>query len=215
VVDTTGRLRGRRASRRYVSASVVKAMLLAAEMRRLRRERLPLDPASQDTLRAMITYSDNAAADVIYQRVGDAGLLDVARSAGMKRFTVFGHWANAQITAADMARCFARLPRLLAGPHRKWAMGLLASVVEEQRWGLPKAAGRGWSVFFKGGWRATGRGELVHQVGLLRIGGERVVIAVLTDGQPSREYAIHTVRGVAERLLDPGIKHRAAAQAVH
>ena len=215
VVDTAGRLRGRRAGRRYVSASVVKAMLLVAEVRRLKRDGIALDRSTERVLRAMITYSDNDAADSIYLRVGDAGLFEVARAAGMKRFSVAGYWANAQITAADMARCFSRLPRLLAGPHRRWAMGLFASVIDEQRWGVPRAAGKDWAVFFKGGWRATGRGELVHQVGLLRKGGQRVVIAVLTDAQPSQLYAIHTVYGVAKRLLDPHIENRAVAQTVH
>jgi len=186
-----------------VSASVVKAMLLAAEIRRREPGGPALEPATERLLGAMITSSDNDAADSIYRRVGDAGLFEVARSAGMRRFSVAGYWANAQITAADMARCFSRLPRLLAGPHRRWALGLLDSVVRGQRWGVPRAAGKTWAVFFKGGWRETERGELVHQVALLRRGRRKLVIAVLTDGQPSRLYGIHTVRGVADRLLAP------------
>ena len=202
VVDTRGRLRGRRADTGYVSASVVKAMLLAAELRRLERDGLALDPATQGLLRAMITESDNDAADSIYLRVGDAGLSDVARSARLRRFTVAGYWANAQITAADMARYFSRLPQLLAGPHGKWGLALFGAITKEQRWGVPRAAGRPWSVLFKGGWRATGQGELVHQVALLRDGNRNLAIAVLTDAQPSQLYAIHTVRGIADRLLD-------------
>jgi len=186
-----------------VSASVVKAMLLAAELGRLERNGLALDPATEGLLGAMIRFSDNDAADSIYLRVGDAGLIEVARLAGMRRFAVSGYWANAQVTAADMARCFSRLSRLLAGPHRDWALALLGSVVKDQRWGVPRAAGKDWRVFFKGGWRATERGQLVHQVALLRTGDRQLVIAVLTDGQPSRLYGIHTVRGVADRLLAP------------
>ena len=48
----------------------------------------------------MITISDNDAADAIYDRVGDAGLIAVAERAGMTRFTVAGYWGNAQIAAA-------------------------------------------------------------------------------------------------------------------
>jgi hypothetical protein len=201
VVDTKGRLRGHGATRRYVSASVVKAMLLAAELRRLDREGLTLDPATESLLRAMISFSDNDAADTIYYRVGDAGLLDVARATGMRHLAVAGYWANAQITAADMARFFSRLRRVTAGPHRETALDLLGSVVPAQRWGVPRAAGRAWVVCFKGGWRATALGELVHQAAWLRDGDRNLAIAVLTDGQPSRPYAIHTIRGIADRLL--------------
>jgi hypothetical protein len=204
VVDTQGRLRGRDADRRYVSASVVKAMLLAAELRRLHREALPLDGATSDLLKAMVVHSDNDSADVIYTRVGDSGLREVASSARMRRFSVAGHWGNAQVTAADLARFFSRLRGLLPRRHRRTGLQLLASIVRDQRWGIPRAAGRSWRVHFKGGWRSTGRGELVHQAAWVRNGDRDLAIAVLTDAQPSRLYGIHTVRGVAERLLDSG-----------
>jgi hypothetical protein len=96
---------------------------------------------------------------------------------------------------------------LLPRQHRRTGLRLLASVVPGQRWGLPKAAARGsWSVYFKGGWRATESGELVHQAGWLSDGKRDLSIAVLTDAQPSQLYAIHTVRGVANRLLGAGAR---------
>jgi hypothetical protein len=206
VVDTAGRIRTRDGGRLYVSASVVKAMLLVAELRRLRQDGLLLDPATEEQLEAMITYSDNDAADWIYQRVGDPGLLAVARLARMRRFTVAGYWGNAQVTAADLARFFAGLRKLLPRPYRRTGLDLLASVIPEQRWGLPRAARGSWTVYFKGGWRATERGELVHQAAWLKDGKRRLAIAVLTDAQPSQLHAIHTVRGVADRLLEPGAR---------
>ena len=201
VVDTWGRLRGRDAGRRYLSASVVKALLLAAELRRLERNAVALDPATKDILTAMITRSDNDAADIIYRRVGDTGLLHVARRAGMRRFSVQGYWANAQVTAADLARFFSRLRRVLPRRHRRTALHLLAAIQTDQRWGVPRAAHGRWRVHFKGGWRATGRGELVHQAAWLRGEGRTLAIAILTDAQPSQVFAIHTVRGIADRLL--------------
>jgi Beta-lactamase enzyme family len=201
VVDTRGRLRGEAENRLYSSASVVKSMLLAAELRRLEREGLPLDSGTESLLHAMITYSDNDAADSIYYRVGDAGLFEVARLAEMNGFTVAGHWGNAQITAADMARMFSDLDRIFAGPHREFGLGLLGSIVSEQSWGIPAAAGKQWAVRFKGGWVTTERGQLAHQAAELRNGSRHIAIAVLTDYQPSMSHATETVRGVAERLL--------------
>ena len=207
VVDTEGRMLTRDGGRLYASASVVKAMLLVAELRRLAEDGLPLDPVTEDVLEAMIAWSDNDAADSIYARVGDPGLLAVAEAAKMRRFTVAGYWGNAQVTAADLAHFFSRVRRLLPQQHRQTGLRLLASIVPGQRWGLPRAAARGrWTVYFKGGWRATESGELVHQAGWMKDGARELTIAVLTDAQPSRLYAIHTVRGIADRLVAPGAR---------
>ena len=139
VVDTTGRLRQRDGSRSYVSASVVKSMLLAAELRRLDRSSLPLDAGTQGLLKAMVTSSDNDAADAIYSRVGDTGLVEVAKAVGMRRFSVAGYWGNAQVTAADMARLFSRLDRAAAA--RAPAGGAGAAGGDRARPALGRAGG--------------------------------------------------------------------------
>ena len=201
VVDTRGRLRGRATRDAYPSASVVKAMLLVAELRRLARGRVELDGQTLDYLRAMITRSDNDSADAIYARVGDAGLREVATAARLRHFSVAMSWGYAQVTAADMARLFARLRGLAPPRYRRTALKLLRSLTPEHRWGIVRAAGRRWTVHAKGGWRETGAGHLVHQAAWLRHGRRDLAIAVLTDAQPSHIYGVHTVRGIADRLL--------------
>jgi hypothetical protein len=201
VVNSDGKLRGLRENRRYAAASVVKAMLLAAEIRRLKKAGEAIDSTTDSLLTSMITFSDNEAADSVYARVGDAGLFGVAKRAGMTRFTVAGYWGNAQITAADMARFFGDLDRVLARKYREYAKGLLGSITASQSWGIPAAAGDRWAVRFKGGWLPDH--ALVHQAAELRErdGNRELAIVVLTDAQPSFTYGIETVRGVAERLL--------------
>jgi hypothetical protein len=201
VVNSEGQLRGRRQNRRYPAASVVKAMLLAAELRRLKQAGEPIDSSTDSLLTNMITVSDNEAADAIYARVGDAGLLRVADRAGMTRFTVAGYWGNAQIAAADMARFFGDLDRALVRHYREYGKGLLGSITASQRWGIPAAAGHRWAVRFKGGWLPDH--ALAHQAAELRErhGPRELSIAVLTDDMPSFEYATDTVREVADRLL--------------
>jgi hypothetical protein len=121
----------------------------------------------------------------------------------MKRFTVAGHWGNAQITAADMARFFGDLDRVLVRRYREYAKGLLGSITPSQRWGIPEAAEPKWAVRFKGGWLPSH--ALAHQAAELRErhGPRELSMAVLTDDQPSHGYATETVRGIAERLLNP------------
>lgn len=189
------------AARLYSAASVVKVLLLVAELRRLEREGAPLDEKTAQALRAMITMSDNDAADAIYSRSGDTGLLDVARDAGMRRFTVAGHWGNAQITAADMARFMWNLDELLDLPHGRYGGRLLASIVESQSWGLPAVTPDDARLRFKGGWVPTDDGQIVHQAGSVELDGKRYAIAVLTDAQPSMAHAIETVEAVEWQLL--------------
>ena len=207
VIDDSTGLRGYEQDEQFSSASVSKALLLAAELRRLDRDHLPLDSETKDLLEPMITYSDNRAGDAVYAQVGDEGLEDVARRAGMRDFEPTpGFWGGDRITAADMARFFYRLEANLPGPHRAYAKALLARITPIERWGIPQAAGHGWSVWFKGGWRPAGQedtsGAVTHQAALLvHRGGERLALAVLSDEPPGDGGGYEAIEGVTERLL--------------
>jgi beta-lactamase class A len=207
VIDRFLGVRGYDYDRQFSSASVSKALLLAAELRRLDREGLPLDSETKALLEPMITYSDNRAADVIYDQVGDEGLEEVAERAGMSDFEPTpGFWGGDRITAADMARFFYRLDANLPGSHRAYAKRLFAGIAAVERWGIPQAIGHGWSIWFKGGWRPSGgehnSGPVSHQAALLEHPrGERVALAVLTDEAPWDGEGFETIEGVARRLL--------------
>jgi hypothetical protein len=67
---------------------------------------------------------------------------------------------------------------------------------------LAGAGGRVLWSYVKGGWRGTVHGELVHQAAWLKDGDRDLAVAILTDAQPSRLFAIHTGRGIADRLLE-------------
>ena len=206
VMDRSLGLRGYDDERQFSSASVSKALLLAAELRRLRSEGLPLDAGTRGLLDPMITSSDNRAADAIYAEVGDQGLEEVAARAGMRSFEpVPGYWGGARITAADVARFFYRLEANLSGPHRRYAMRLLSRITPAESWGIPQASGHGWTVWFKGGWRPPGEkensGPVTHQAALLEHRrGERIALAVLTN-EPPGGASFETIEGIAERLL--------------
>lgn len=201
VIDAGGVTWGRDEHEGFHSASVVKSMLLAAELRRLDAAGLPLDDETKAVLTSMITISDNDAATTIYGRVGDAGLYAVAAKAGMHDFEVATSWGYAQISAADMALLFSDLDGVLPGRFASFGKGLLGSIIPEQSWGVPAVAER-WKTRFKGGWRETESGQLVSQAAELRRPGTTLGLAILTDGSPSMSYGIDTLEGVAARLLD-------------
>jgi D-alanyl-D-alanine dipeptidase len=209
LIDTRGRLWGFAPRRRYISASVSKAMLLVAYLRQIGPRRP--NAGERAALGPMITRSDNNLADAIYARVGDAGLLRVARRARMRNVTVAGYWGSVFFSAADQARFFSRLPSMVPRRSRPYARRLLSSIIPGQRWGFSRVSvRRGWRTFFKGGWRQTGSGSLVHEAARFERGGKHFSLAVLTDGNRSHSYGTATLRGVAERLFGPARRPRVA-----
>lgn len=201
VADERGGVRGLAMRRAYPSASLTKAMLLVARLRELAAAGEPLTENERTTLGYMIRLSDNASADQVYAGLGDRPILELARRAGMRDFAIAGDWANATLTAADQARFFLALDRLLPRRFRDFARNLLATVSAEQSWGVPQAARPRWRVFFKGGWRPQEDGELVNQAALLERGSRRLAIAVLTRASPLMADGEQTIEGVTARLL--------------
>jgi len=191
----------------FRSASVVKAMLLAAYLnlpsvrgRALHRDELRL-------LGPMILWSDNEAASRVFAIVGTGGLRLVAYRSNMRHFTpVEGSWSASGITAADQTRFFLRLPRLFPTRHRRYAMHLLESIVRGQRWGIARVRPPGWRLYFKGGWTEEPR-WIDHQAALLTRGNRAISIAILTEGSGSHSYGRATLRGIAARLL-AGLAYR-------
>ncbi len=202
VVGPDGEPHGHNEHELFQSASVVKSLILAAELQRIAAADRRLDPAVAAELRRMITVSDNDAASDVYDRVGPAGIEAIAHRAGMHDLRSSESWGATEISAADMAVMFAHLGRVFPERFEKFALGLLGSIVPEQSWGIPRVAReRGWSVRFKGGWRPDPGGQIVNQAAELRRAGVRGAIAVLSDRQPSMAYGIATVEGIADRLL--------------
>jgi zinc D-Ala-D-Ala dipeptidase len=200
LIDSRGRLHGFQARRRYVSGSIVKVMLLVAYLRRLEGRMPP--PADQQLLHTMIVLSGNKVASIVHGKIGTAALLDVARDAGMRDFSVSGGWGSSLISAADQARFFRRFDRMIPAGTRDYARGLMSSIDRRQRWGFPRPAlDLGFEAFFKIGWRGTAAGRLVHAVGMFERDGERVSLAVLTDGNRTHDYGTDTIRGAAERAF--------------
>jgi hypothetical protein len=203
VIDSEGRLSGVHMHWTFVSASVVKAMLLVAYLRMLDAHgQHRIDAASNALLYPMIHISDNDDATKTWSIVGNAGLYAVAHAAHMTDYSVYTDWASSQISAADQARFFFEMNSLIPPEFRRYARFLLSTIAGDQSWGIPAVAReRGYRVFFKGGWRTTDLGQLVHQVGRLQGRGRTFSMAVMTDGDPSMGYGISTIQGVASALL--------------
>jgi hypothetical protein len=200
-VRAGGRAWGWRATLGAPSASVLKAMLLVADLDDPRVRGRELTAADYRLIVPMIRWSDNAAATAVLGFVGPGGVYSVARRARMRRFVLqLGIWGDSRIDADDQTRFLRWIDRRVVPRHRATAMHLLATVVPSQRWGIGRVRPRGWRLYFKGGW-GSGSGAVEHQVALLTRGRERVAVAVLITGSPSHAYATQTLQGVFARLL--------------
>jgi hypothetical protein len=203
VIDTEGRLSGVNVHWTFLTASVVKAMLLVGYLRRLdAMGQHTIDSNSNSFLYPMIHISDNNAATTCWSIVGDSGLYSVARAAGMTDFSVSGSWGTALLSPADQARFFFEMDSLIPREFVGYARYLLSTIIAWQAFGIPVVARPlGYTVFFKDGSEPTGLGQLVHQVARLE-GHHRVFsMAVMTDGDPTMQYGIDTLQGVAQALL--------------
>ncbi len=201
VVDEAGRLHGYHAREVAPSASVLKAMLLVAYLRRADVRGRDLEQWERDLLAPMIRRSDNDAASRMVGLVGEARLDALAQAAGMEHFRLhWPIWGQSEITPRGEALFFHRIDRLVPARHRRYAMRLLATVVPSQRWGVGGVPHGHWKLYFKGGW-GSGTGLVDHQVALYRAGGERFSLALFTRFDPNHEYGKETLRGLATRLL--------------
>lgn len=200
IVDSRGRLSGVRVRERFQSASVVKVMFLTAFLQLLRSVDRDVSAYDSSLLYPMIHESNNEDASAVLDRVGTAAVARVAREAGMQDYAPgVGWWAYTQTSAADQARFFVAIERLI--PHRFWpyARGLLDGIEPEQSWGVPEVARPRWQVFFKTG--ALPSEGLFVEAARLERGSVTFTVAIFTTGDPSMSYGEETIRGVGARLL--------------
>ena len=201
VADGRGAVAGVGLRRRFPAASLSKAMVLVAFLRRAERRGRPPTAAERESLGYMIRLSDNASADTIYARVGDGPMRELARAAGMRDFRIDGSWAGARVTAGDQARFFLALDDLTPPRYRALERELLETVSPLQTWGIPRVARPRWRAYFKGGWRPENGTLIEHQAAYLERGRRRVAIAVLTAGGSDERLGRDTQTGITRRLL--------------
>lgn len=203
LIDSQGRLSGVNVHRTFFTASVVKAMLLVAYLRRLAAHgQREVDVRSNSFLYPMIHVSDNDAATRCWAIVGDRGLYALAGAAHMTDFSVSGLWGGALLSPADQARFFFEMDSLIPRHFVWYARWLLSTIDPSQSWAIPAVARPlGYRVFFKDGSEPTASGQLVHQVARLESPGLTFSLAVMTDGDPTMRYGIATIAGVTRALL--------------
>ena len=99
-------------------------------------------------------------------------------------------------------------PGLLASADRLYLQGLMASVVQGQRWGVPVGAPAAASVGLKNGWlHRTTRGWRIHSMGWVRLRTTTSDVVILSDGNRSLSGGIQRLDTVA-RAVHAALGHR-------
>ncbi|MCW2989458.1 MAG: hypothetical protein JWM73_52 [Solirubrobacterales bacterium] len=205
VIDGKGRKLGYRQFAGWYSASLLKPVILGTYLNRasVRDRGLTLD--EERLMEPMIRASADGPASTLFVRLTPARIQRFGRRHGLRSIRVASPiWGSTHITAAGYARFIRELPDDIAPRHRVFARRLLRTIIPSQRWGIAPVKPRGWTLLFKGGWRAgRGYGRIVNQAARLECGPRVISLTILTDRDPSHEYGTQTVEGVARRLLRP------------
>ena len=193
-------------SAHFDSASVVKATILGALLRKALDQRRYLTGTEATRARAMITRSDNNAASALWAEVGRSALQRFLNLARMTQTSLGsgGRWGLTQITAHDevlLQRLLLNANAVLDTPSRTYALGLMAQVIASQRWGVPAGAPTSLTVHVKNGWlpRAT-HGWRIHSIGCFTGRGGGYSIVVLTQDNRTMAYGIATIEAIARKI---------------
>ncbi|MFG2870388.1 serine hydrolase [Streptomyces sp. NPDC048338] len=193
--------------RTYDTASVVKVDILAALLLRAQDEARRPAPAELGCAAAMIEHSDNDSATTLWRTIGGAGGLDAANARlGLTRTTGARAWGLTQTTARDRLALLAAVfgtDSPLTADSRAYVAGLMERVVAGQDWGVSAAADGPRDTALKNGWLprdATGLWD-VNSIGRITAGGRVRLVAVLSDGHPTRESGIALVERAARAAV--------------
>ncbi|MFC8661183.1 serine hydrolase [Streptomyces sp. NPDC057199] len=196
----------------FDTASIVKVDILASLLLKAQDAGRGLTAQEKTYAAAMIRNSDNASATALWTAIGQAeglraanerfGLLDTEGGDGAL-------WGLTQTTAADqltlLGQVFGDESELSEG-SRAYLVGLMGEVAVGQDWGVSAAgAGAGASeIALKNGWlprSATGLWD-INSVGRVGVGdGREYLVAVLSDGNSTKEKGISVVEAVAKAAV--------------
>ncbi|KUO15838.1 serine hydrolase [Streptomyces dysideae] len=192
----------------FDTASIVKVDILAVLLLQAQDARRRLTAAEKAYATTMIENSDNTAASALWRTIGLAAGLNTAN----KRFGLTDteggdamYWGLTQTTAADQLTLLRQVfgeDSELSEASRAYLRGLMGQIAVGQQWGVSAAAdGAEWAL--KNGWlprTATGLWD-INSIGRVTVGGHDCLVAVLSDGNPTKTGGVSLVEAAAEAAV--------------
>jgi hypothetical protein len=192
---------------RMTAASVIKIDILATLLLQHQDARTWLNSTQQELAQDMMRHSDNDAADTLWANIGGSrglawanerfGLVDTIADPN-------GYWGLTTTSAADQVRLLTVLTTtdsLLGARARAYELELMGDVDTGQSWGVSAAADDPSAAQLKNGWLQVSTDNdlwTLNSVGVLAVGGQIMLIAVLVQHQPNYDAGISLLEDAAQ-----------------
>lgn len=193
--------------RAYRLASVAKLFILGAYLDRLAIEQRPPDAWEYELLDAMIGYSDNDAAEYLWQLLGGMEAMQAfLNGRGFFDFVPAEDlsWGSSADTPTEVAAFVSQLTdgTLLDPESTALALTLLSQVTESQRWGITAgiaSADPDAIILLKDGWYPEEGGWLVNSAGIVipSSGAASYAIVILGESFLSYKDGLEAVNEIA------------------
>jgi beta-lactamase class A len=200
------------------TASVYKVLVLETLLLERQDSGSWFSSGELDEITRMIEQSDNVAGyDLFLDAGGNTALATAAQRLGL-RHTVIGR-SDPTFTTMSARDGLALLDCLVhRGPltprSQLFMLNLMRSVETDQRWGVGVLADPGTTFANKNGWlgidNANGPGEddnglwVTNSLGIVRVHGHQLLVAVLTRHNPDLDTGIRLVERLA-RIAAPAV----------
>jgi beta-lactamase class A len=183
----------------FYAASVMKVTILSALLMKVGGPS-HLTAAQKSLAVLMITQSDNAAAQTLWEEEGIPAVQKFLDKAGMGETEVNDAWGLTLITAHDELRLLQVLTNstVLSSASRGYVLTLMSEVIASERWGISAGAPSAEKLHIKNGWlNYPGVGDWnINSIGTFT-GPNNYEIVVLSApsslaGGQSEDYGIDT-----------------------
>jgi Beta-lactamase enzyme family len=137
----------------FYAASVIKVTILSALLMKVGGPS-HLTAAQKNLAVLMITQSDNAAAQTLWEEEGIPAVQNFLDKAGMTETEVNDAWGLTRITAHDELRLLQVLTdsTVLSSASRGYVLTLMSEVISSERWGISSGAPSVEKLHIKNGW---------------------------------------------------------------
>ncbi len=193
-------------SRLFHAAGIVRADILAALLLEHQRAGTAISGQQRELAAMMIENGDDGAAAALWNAAGQASGLSGANRLLYLRHTTPGDlWQLTRTTVGDQLRLLADLSSPgspLSAASRSYELGLMRHAAARQQRGITVAA-TGTLPAVTTGWLNDGSGAtwVVNSIGVISRAGHQVLVAVLSDGQPTESAGMSQVEAAVRAAV--------------